>query len=403
MSPVHKIAVLKNTIQYYAWGSFSAIPELLGEQTRSDRPQAELWMGAHPKSPSLVDCGGTWESLLNRIAQDPVSILGKKTATRFNNQLPFLFKVLAAAKPLSIQAHPNKVQALEGFDRENRLAIPLDAPNRNYRDTNHKPEIVCALSPFWALSGFRPVADFFALTEELSLTPLAKERAQLKAHPCAHHLRTFFSTLLALDESSKSQAIAETFSWAKSREVDVIARWIVRLHNEYPGDIGILAPLFLNLICLQPGEALFLPSGHLHAYLEGVALELMANSDNVLRGGLTQKHMDVAELLRILSCEPTSPAIVETLQGSEEEWTYASSAEEFVLSCITPGTGRVFTSPNERSVEILLCVEGGVTITGCSNSDTHYLKKGTSVIIPAAVGRYMLEGEGKVYKAAVPG
>ena len=402
-SPVNKIAVLKNTVQNYAWGSFSAIPQLLGEPAHPGRPQAELWMGAHPKAPSLVDSGGTWEPLSKRIAQDPISVLGEKTAARFKNQLPFLFKVLAAAKPLSIQAHPHKAQAVEGFDRENRLGIPLNASNRNYRDKNHKPEIICALSSFWALSGFRPATEFLPLTEELSFTPLTKELAQLKAHPGAQGLRAFFSALLSLEYSAKAQVMAETIAWAKSRENDAVAHWIVSLHDEYPSDIGVLAPLFLNVLCLKPGEALFLPSGHLHAYLEGVAIELMANSDNVLRGGLTSKHVDVAELLRILSFEAKPPVILEPEQRPGGEGVYASSAEEFVLCCIMPGKGVKFTSPEERSVEILLCVEGSVAITGHSDGAVHYLEKGASIIIPAAVGRYTVEGEGTVYKATVPG
>ena len=152
------ICLLENTIQEYAWGSYTAISDLLGNDSPANTPQAELWMGAHPKAPSKVRCNGKWISLLELIDKNSHDILGKKVAQRFKNRLPYLFKVLAAAKPLSIQAHPSLDQASEGFDRENRLGIPLDAPNRNYKDDNHKPECICALTFFWALNGFRKIS-----------------------------------------------------------------------------------------------------------------------------------------------------------------------------------------------------------------------------------------------------
>ncbi len=402
-APVDQIALLKNTIQHYGWGSFSAIAELLGECAPQDRPQAELWMGAHPKAPSLVERGGKWVSILDVITQDPGGVLGENTAARFKNQLPYLFKVLAAAKPLSIQAHPNKVQAHEGFDREDRAGIPLDAPDRNYKDKNHKPEIICALSPFWALSGFRPIAEFLVLTEEVSLRALKKEVERLKTRPNPLGLEEFFHALLTLVPEKRERAIAETLEFASKRASGELGRWVARLHEEYPDDIGVLSPLVLNLVCLKPGEALFLPPGQLHAYLEGTGIELMANSDNVLRGGLTPKHVNVHELKRILSFASVKPAVLTPVKHLAEEWVYPTRAEEFELSVLPLQNGVVYESPIKHSVEILLCIEGQATIAAASYRNKNLcLTKGTSVIIPAAAGQYTLRGEARLYKARVP-
>jgi mannose-6-phosphate isomerase len=400
---VNQIAILRNTVQGYAWGSFSFIPELLGEAPSNDRPQAELWMGAHSKASSLINRDGEWVSLADAIKQDPPGFLGEEIARTHDNQLPYLFKVLAAAKPLSLQAHPDKEQAREGFERENRLGLPLDAPTRNYRDNNHKPEVICALSPFWALHGFRPVPDLISLTEGMSLQALKQALARMKARPDSQGLRDFFSTLMTLAPETVQRTIAEVIDAAEKRIGDDAFRWVVRLHEEYPGNVGVLAPLFLNLLCLQPGEALFLPSGTLHAYLEGAGVEIMANSDNVLRGGLTSKHVDVSELLRVLSFTAESPPIIRPARGPEGDWIYHCQANEFVLSHITLEEGSIYTSRRNRSAEILLCTDGEATIdTNGASRGVFSLPKGTSAIVPAAVERYRLRGKGCLYRAGVP-
>ncbi len=289
------IKLLKNTIQKYAWGSPTAIPELLGEQNPSHEPRAELWMGAHPKAPSFVNFDGQWLSLTELIAKYPQEILGNDVALAFNNKLPYLFKVLAAAKPLSIQAHPSLNQAKEGFERENDRGIALDAPNRNYKDDNHKPECICALSPFWAMYGFRNIPDILALMGKNCPVGLAGELDLLKKQPDSRGLKRFFTDLMTMDSQRQKRVVDEAVQNANQySDEDFAFHWMTRLADEYPTDIGILAPLLLNLIELKPGEALFLPAGEFHAYLEGVGMELMANSDNVLRGGLTAKHIDVS-------------------------------------------------------------------------------------------------------------
>jgi mannose-6-phosphate isomerase len=283
------------------------------------------------------------------------------------------------------------------------MGIPLDAPIRNYRDSNHKPEVVCALSPFWALHGFRPVSDLLNLTEGMSLQALKNELDRMKASPGPNGLRNFFSTLMTLTPAAVQETITEVVDVAKKRINEDTYHWIIRLHEEYAEDIGVIAPLFLNLLCLQPGEALFLPSGLLHAYLEGAAIEIMGNSDNVLRGGLTSKHVDVPELLRVLSFKAERPPIIRPAPEPEGDWIYRSGAKEFVLSHITLEKGTVYTSRRKRSVEILLCTEGEATIDVNGGSrEALTLPKGTSAIVPAAVKQYKLRGKCRIYKAGVP-
>ena len=397
------IKLLKNTVQNYAWGSPTAIPELLGEQNPSHEPRAELWMGAHPKAPSFVNYDGRWLSLTDLIAKYPQEILGNDTALAFDNKLPYLFKVLAAAKPLSIQAHPSLNQAKEGFERESELGIAMEAPNRNYKDDNHKPECICALSPFWAMSGFRNISEVIALTGKNCPVGLAAELDMLKRQPDSRGLKRFFTDLMAMDSERQKKVVDEAVQNARQySDENVVFHWMAKLSNEYPTDIGILAPLLLNLIELKPGEALFLPAGELHAYLEGVGLELMANSDNVLRGGLTPKHIDVPELLKVLNFKPRPVKILKAVKKSKNERVYASKANEFVLSVISTSTGSSYQSSESRSAEIMLCTDGTAFLKDIGTQEMINIKKGDSAIIPAAVIGYSIVGDALIYKAAVP-
>jgi mannose-6-phosphate isomerase len=397
------INLLKNTIQEYAWGSKRAIPELFGHPNTENRPQAELWMGAHPKAPSLALQNGRWVSLQQVISQNPEKILGKTVARKFNNRLPFLFKVLAAAKPLSIQAHPNKHQAQEGFQRETKQNIPLDAAERNYRDDNHKPECICALTRFWALSRFRKIANILTDLQQLNLKQLNDMLLKLQQRPTAQGLQQFYTSLMSLSQDQKNRVINQALKKAKQGAHDRPEfQWMIKLANHYPEDIGVLAPFFLNLICLEPGQAIYLDAGELHAYLEGLGIELMANSDNVLRGGLTPKHVDVPELLRTLNFEGRSITLLTPQASGANERVYPSPATEFVLSVITLNTGSVYHSLPQRSVEIIICTQGNLRITEHDPQIETELPQGASVIIPASVSRYSMEGEGTCYKAAVP-
>ena len=290
---------LTGKVQDYAWGDTSSIATLQG-RTPSGRPEAEVWFGAHPSAPSATENG----PLDGVIAADPVSALGEP------GTLPFLVKLLAAARPLSIQAHPSIAQAREGFARENGAGIPLDAAHRNYKDDNHKPEILIALTPFKAMAGFRPVEQTVELLDELSVPELDKARKMLANDSVGAHqrLRLVLSEWLELDDptpivNSVLDRVAELDSF--------VARNLVFIGEAFPGDVGVLAALLLNHVELEPGQALFLPAGNMHAYLEGFGVEVMANSDNVLRGGLTEKHIDIAELEDIVVFEPiTDPILV---------------------------------------------------------------------------------------------
>jgi len=397
------ILQMRNTIQEYAWGSHRDIAELLGLPTPSDAPQAELWMGAHPKAPSMVAMAAGWQPLDELIAEFPMEFLGKPTALKFGGRLPYLFKVLAAARPLSIQAHPSLAQAREGFAREKRAGIPIGSPERNYRDESHKPEIICALKPFWALFGFRRMSNIRSLFSTLDIPDVASGLTQNTARPESGGIRQFLQSLLNNDGDQNIEIVSRVIQHARTlAENDPVFEWVVRLNDAYPRDIGILAPLFLNLVRLTPGQAMFLPAGELHAYLEGTGIELMANSDNVLRGGLTPKHADVPELLNVLTFDPRAVTILEPRRISETEAVYDSHAEEFVLSRITVRPGDVHGSAETRSIEMLLCVEGDVTIIGRGDKTTIAVQQGTSVLVPAAASPYMIKGTGKLFKAAVP-
>ncbi len=400
---MRKIGLLKNTIQEYAWGSRTAILELLGQSVPADKPQAELWMGAHPKAPSQVFADGLWRSLPEVIQESPEETLGQEVAARFSNKLPFLFKVLAAAKPLSIQAHPDKEQAGQGFARENELGIPLDAPHRNYRDDNHKPEILCALTPFWALNGFRQIEETLSLLEEARIPGLAEIVSFLRSHPNRDGLKKFFKDLMTTDSGKQRKIVEQAVNSAEKRtHEESVWTWMIKLNAEYPGDMGVLSPIFLNLVRLEPQQAMYLPAGELHGYLEGVGIELMANSDNVLRGGLTPKHIDVQELLAVLNFTDGDLNILSPENLTPGEAIYSTEAEEFVLSVIRIKKAAPFSSPGDRSVEMMMCTEGEVSVTDLSAGDITRLTRGISIIVPAAVRQYSIEGDGILYKAAVP-
>ncbi len=400
---MQKISFLKNNIQEYEWGSHTAIANLMGNKSPSAKPQAELWMGAHPKAPSLLKYDDKWLSLLELIKQFPVDILGKDVAAKFDNKLPYLFKILAASKPLSIQAHPNLKQAAEGFERENRIGIPLDSPNRNYKDTNHKPECICALTPFLALYGFRKISEIIFLMEKICLKILDKELNHLKRQPNPEGMKSFFHSLITMNGGRKKQIIKHAITNAqKLSENNPGFKLMINLHKEYPDDMGIFAPILLNVISLKPGQALFLPSGELHAYLDGLGIELMANSDNVLRGGLTKKHIDVPELLKILNFEEKDINILLLQNDKNCEGVYYSMAEEFMLSVISDKKNISYTSPEKRSVEIILCTDGKASVADISINENITLTKGTSIIIPSSVNKYKIEGKATLYKASVP-
>lgn len=402
-APWQRLALLKNAVQEYPWGSKTFLPDLLDGRSPSKEPKAELWMGAHSKAPSQVFWNNAWIPLSRAIHENPDAILGKGVAERFFNQLPFLFKILAAESPLSVQAHPDRERALEGFNSENGLGIPLEAPNRNYRDQKHKPEMVCALTTFWALKGFRSTEQIIGLADALGVSALREACDIFEKCPEQEGFERFFSFIMNADSARKKKIITQAVTGAQERaDRDMAFQWVHRLNRHFPGDVGVLAPLFLNLVCLQPDEAMAISCGELHAYLEGAAVELMANSDNVLRGGLTVKHLDIPELLRVLRFSESSVHILEPTWERLQEGVYPTQTEEFVLSVIKARTGGQFISTRNRAVEIMICTAGGGEITDMATADTLSLSKGTSVMVPAAVGQYEIHGDATIYKASVP-
>jgi len=398
------ISLLKNPIQKYKWGSLTAIPELIGTQP-SDTPCAELWMGAHPKASSRVFVEKEWILLYDLIKKNPEEILGKFIAEKFNNRFPYLFKVLAAASPLSIQAHPSKEQAAAGFKRENKLKIPFNAGNRNYKDANHKPECICAITPFWALNGFRPVSEILLLTEKINSSNLNLLLNILRDQPDNKGLKQFFYSLMTMDENQKKHMIEDIVQYAGSVSdsnpvFQDVFQWIIKLFQAYPFDIGVLFPFFLNLICLKPGQAMFLPAGELHSYLDGLGLELMANSDNVLRGGLTPKHIDISELLKTLNFTSRNIEILQPVPVSDYESVYSSAAQEFILSVISVNQNMKNVILINSGVQILFCISGKVRVL--EKNFSMDIQKGESVLVPANVKKYYIQGKGILYKASVP-
>jgi mannose-6-phosphate isomerase len=359
------VELLDNPIRPYAWGSRTVLAELLGHDSPAPHPQAEMWLGAHPGDPSRLHGGG---SLLDALRADPDGLLGADRARKWDGTLPFLLKVLAADEPLSLQAHPSLEQAKVGFAREERAGIARDAADRNYRDANHKPELICALTEFHALVGFRSPDATVELLRVLAVPELDVYAQLLAGQPDAHGLRALFTTWITLPQSVLDNLVpALQAGCVRVAGGDgpfrAEARTALELSERYPGDAGVLAALLLNRITLAPGEAVYLPAGNLHAYLEGAGIEVMANSDNVLRGGLTPKHVDVPELLRVLDFAAAPPPV---LTGTPDgAWLrYETPFEEFLLRRLQsePAAGPVEVP--DGGPRILLCTAGAACLRG---------------------------------------
>ncbi len=400
------ILPMRNRIQPYAWGSRTAIATLLGRPVPAHEPQAELWMGAHSQGPSEVWIADRWEPLPELIRRHPQGILGPEAAARFAGTLPFLFKVLAAERPLSIQAHPDARRAREGFAREEAAGIPLDDPRRTYRDPNPKPEVLSALQTFQALAGFRPIPAILELLEQTSLDSLRPAVERLRRRPDPAGLRELFRALVTLPPEGRSRAVAEAVRWAQDgagsgggEELPWIRAWVLRLAGEYPRDPGVLAPLLLNLVRLEPGETIYLPPGVPHAYLEGLGVELMANSDNVLRGGLTAKHIDVPRLIEILDFRAFQPRRIDPQPLPSGAVAWPAPAPQFLLSRLAVREDRPYLSPPEHGLEILLAVEGQARVL---NPAAGQRERGGSLLVPASAGPYRIEGRADIYRASIP-
>ncbi|MFW2383085.1 MAG: mannose-6-phosphate isomerase, class I [Acidimicrobiales bacterium] len=388
--------LLTCVIQEYAWGDTESIPHLLGREP-DGRPKAELWMGSHPRACSKCSDG---TPLAERIAVYPQATLGAAVVDRFG-QLPFLFKVLAAGEPLSIQSHPTLDQAIAGFDRENGEGIPLDAAHRVYRDANHKPELIAALTPFHAKCGFRPLGESRQLFSQLvsaagedDLQPVVEILFET-GDPATVYQNTL-AYILSAPEAREARIAEATVRGARElknlkaadpfrTELD----WTERIASSFPGDAGVTVALLLNHVVLEPGQAVFLEAGNLHAYLSGVGMELMANSDNVVRGGLTPKHRDVAELLRILNFAPID---VPVQTPTSDTWCYDAPVPEFTLERLIDPDG----TWQSRGPEIIFVQQGPVALNGIE------VPAGSVVWIPASDDSFSAEGNAILWRAKVP-
>ncbi|MDR3192571.1 MAG: mannose-6-phosphate isomerase, class I [Treponema sp.] len=388
---------LQNTVKHYEWGSPVHIPALLGADNSQAAPWAELWMGVHPGGPSRIAGNKTVTnnpanapqagelSLRDLIAANPERYVGRSAAKSFGG-LPFLFKLLAAAKPLSIQAHPNLGQAREGWRRENEKGIPLEAPNRNYKDNCHKPEILCALNPFTAMCGFRPPEEIDSLLAKHFDGAPRSLREGIGLLQTALNgkdpLKGFLEALFRLSPETLGELTVYARETAlPDGEWDLVSRFA----GLYPGDPGIIAPLYLNLLQLMPGEAVYLPAGVLHAYVHGFAVELMANSDNVLRGGLSSKHVDVEELLSILDFNPYRPKILKAQPAGNGLSRYDTPCREFSLQVMKSRGGTVFFP--EMGPAIVVVTEGKLRVSPGDDKklqgENWTLARGESAFIPA--------------------
>jgi mannose-6-phosphate isomerase len=412
---------LEGVVQHYHWGDEHTLASLLGRPP-SGRPEAEYWLGAHGKAPSRVletTEEGPPRTLDQMIAADPVAALGPATAKRFG-QLPFLFKILAVDQPLSIQAHPDNRQASTGFERENRRGIPLDSPTRNYRDRNHKPELICALTPMEAKCGFRTVDGLRQVASLFRSEPVSRvfsvldlaHGARLDDDAQTVVIKELMHRLLTLSKAEVGRIVDAAVSECRSMvgenhgdgdmegrmldaggpiDRDELARtvaWTVRAHDCYGPDVGVLVALLLNHIVLEPGQGLFLEAGNVHAYLSGVGVELMANSDNVLRCGLTSKHVDVDELLAIAEFAPGRPFVLEP-EGTEHR--FAPSIPEFSLVRMVVGPDRkpgCWLECDVDGPEIVLATGGTMMVE--SGIDRWALRPGEAVFVGADESRFRL-------------
>jgi mannose-6-phosphate isomerase len=399
------VELLEPVTQSYAWGSHTAIAELQGRPAPTAQPEAELWMGAHQSAPSRVALPGGRTTLDAVIAADPVGELGMRCAAEFGGRLPFLLKVLAAEKALSIQVHPSREQAEAGFRAENERGLAPGDKARNYVDDWPKPEILCALTPFEVLAGMRTPQDAATLLRALAVTELDPVVAILASATGPRELTDTLAAILAWPAAERGSLVDGVVS-ACARLAEqggpyaAACAATVRIAGEHPGDLGVIASLLLRHSVLAPGQAVFLPAGGLHAYLHGTGVELLANSDNVVRAGLTPKHIDVPELLKLTDPAVAVPAIEPRPLGDGVS-VYDSPAPEFRLYRAELGAEGV-TLP-AGGPRVVLCTEGAAALhaDGAHKANTALkVERGESCYLPAADGPVTAAGPAVLFIAA---
>ena len=397
---------LTGHLQHYEWGSPTALPEFLGQEADGD-PWAEVWFGAHPLAPATVPGGARLDAVL---AAEPDRMLGSDVARAFGGRLPYLLKVIAAERPLSLQVHPTREHAAESFAAESAAGIALDSSRRTYRDANHKPEMLIALTPFTALCGFRTPRRAAVILDGLGTDLTDRLHRLLLENPTAHGMRAAFRTLVSTSLRPATSAVDEVVAACRARSEagtspsPRIDRSVTLLAEHHPGDPGVVAALLLNPVSLQPGEAMFVPAGALHSYIHGTGIEIMAASDNVLRAGLTSKRVDADEVLQCVSVTATPPLRVAPERQNPTSIAYYAPVDDFELAITEladppgppiephpiPGTGP----------RIVLGLRGATTLV--TSAGSHPLRAGQAVFVPAADGPLRAWGAGSFAQASVP-
>ena len=378
---------MTNPVMAYAWGSRDGIAAMQGRGPSAE-PQAELWMGAHPQAASVLDDGGRLDALVEAA---PERVLGADAVARFGDRLPFMLKVLSAAEPLSLQVHPNDALARERFDAEDAAGIDRGAPDRSYRDPYAKPEMLVAITDFQVLLGFRPAAEAAVALEALGVRELSGVAAALRDGASTGEA---FLTVIDWPQGQRRELVAEVRAGALTWDDDR-APWLVFLADRYPDDPGVAGVVLLNYLRLHGGQGVYVAPGQIHAYLRGTGVEILGGSDNVVRGGLTAKHVAVGELRRVLSCEAVTPVVIEPVAGADGEETWVTPRPEFALSRL-----RFDDSTRSLSIDqpqILLCIEGKIQVGAADGLVV--LGGGESAFVTADTGQVTASGRGVLLRA----
>lgn len=402
---------LRGTVKDYAWGSTTAIPALF-DMAESATPVAELWLGTHIAGPAILGEGMVYSpdqpdgpDLRSYVLNDPEGALGADVAG-MGNTLPYLLKLIAPAKPLSLQVHPSREQAVRRFADEERAGLPITDPTRSYLDQNHKPELLLALDRFEAVAGFRAprrVADVIA---DLPCEIAERMTEYLRQDLSAAGIRRCFEYLLSDASRPSPEKVADLVEGCRMRlergdsPSQRADRIVTLLASHYPGDPGVVASLLLNPVTLQPGEALFVPAGTVHAYMSGVGVEIMANSDNVLRAGLTAKHIDVPELLATVDYIAAPPIRIAPEHVSEVTRTYYAPVDDFELSVADLHAWQDVHPLPGRGPRILLALSGAIEIASKEQRIT--LNHGEGAFVRADEGKLQVRGVGTLIQADVP-
>ena len=394
---VHK---LQGTVQHYSWGGTTFLPKLLSIENPNHKPFAEYWLGVHASVPSSIEVNQQSVLLLDAIATDPTAALSEPVYSHFGG-LPYLFKVLDVKDMLSIQVHPTKEYAKVAFEKEEAAGIALNAPNRNYKDTNHKPEIMLAMSEFWLLHGFKSEAKILETLENIAefqvLVPLYKSEG----------LKGLYQFLMEMEQAQVDSLLSPVVKRAlRNKQEGKVDRnapdwWVAKLYENAAGilpiDKGVFSIYLFNIVCVMPGQGIFQDAGVPHAYLEGQNVELMANSDNVLRGGLTPKHIDVEELIHNIKFESIDPVIIEGTKPCMGESVYPAPVQDFGIASITLDGSNSYCYEAE-SMDMFLVVEGG-----CVVNNQMTIKTGEAfVVFPGNKLNIHASGKTLIYRAFVP-